>query len=312
MHTEATMSGNWMEGDYQRAELGNLLDKEDHITQMVREGKFRDLHKEYQKTGAELVTPDGSDNSLEYPLAEVIATFQSNYFTSTPAYMIPLALLTGAKKISLFGVDFDYADPRGAYEAGKPCVEYWIGRAQNGGVHVHLPAKTNLMSTMTMQKKGLYGYGYEQPQFRYRDGKLALAGFSKNPAPGTRRSVEAISTGRSGDHRDGADKFVLAAARICDDGTVAGSVDNQFGLSGASSKAELFVPHGRSDEGDSARHAERSEADARENQQHGPGETAAAHGLQQEAASVPVRNGHDASDLGWSQWDASVPVRGGR
>lgn len=286
MHTESTMSGKFPDGDYSRADLGNMLTEEDHITKMVREGRFAKMHQEYLKTGVELVTPDGADGSLEYPLAKVVETFQSYYFTNTPAYMIPLAMLCGVKTITLHGVDFDYGDPRGAYEAGKPCVEYWIGRAQAAKIDVQLHAMTNLMSVRTLQQKGLYGYGYEQPEFALENGRICVKGFGKNPSPAGSgdESPQAIPLGGSGNHRDGADRNVLAPESVHLDGETSASVDNQLRLPGIEERPELFMSHQSLDGGERAGRSPNAGPSAHAGQQNGPHEATDEDRLQRQAA----------------------------
>lgn len=285
MHSEATMSGKYHEGDYSRADIGNDLAEEDWITQQVKAGNFAALHKEYMGTGIPLVTPDGVDGAFEYPLTEVVEYCQSYYFTNTPAYMIALAMTRKAKKISLFGVDFDYGDPRGAYEAGKPCVEYWVGRAQARGIEIDLPAMTNLMSVRTLQQKGLYGYGFEQPIFAHdASGRIVVTGFKPNPPlGGGNECPAAVPLGGSGDRGNGADRDLLAPKSLYEHGEVTTRMDNQLWLPGITGGPEFLNAHeGRNGWNGAGRgHSAGSGADAR--QSNGRAEAADAAGLQLEA-----------------------------
>lgn len=304
MHTQSTMTGKFADGDYDRVELGNLLDTDDHITKMVKEGKFTNLHAEYKKTGVELVTPDGYDDTLEYPIAEVVEAFNSYYFTCTPAYMIAMAMLCDPKVITIFGFDFDYADPRGVYEAGKPCVEYWIGRAQARGIEIRLPRMTNLMSTMTLQRKGLYGYGYEQPEFRLGpDGRARVTGFKNNPEIGNGgESAQAVPIGGGSDYRDGADEPVLAAKSVHESGRSTGDLDNQLWLSGIAREAQLLDAHGCNDEGDRAGRGKVAREDTNAGQFGRPEGKSASEGVQRETSQLSSENGHNTSDLRWREW----------
>lgn len=282
MHSESTMGGKFHEGDYSRADIGNDLVEEDWITQQVKAGNFAKLHQEYMKTGIPLVTPDGVDGALQYPLVEVVEYCQSYYFTNTPAYMIALAMARKAKIISLFGVDFDYGDPRGAYEAGKPCVEYWIGRAQARNIDIRLPAMTNLMSVRTLQQKGLYGYGYEQPEFEFDSaGRIVVKGFKSNPPPRSGdESLAAIPLNGGGNNRNGADGNVLAPAGVHRPGQAAGGVDDQFGLPGTQSQLELFNAYQSGNGGDGAGRGYQDRATPDAGQSPGPSQDAAPPRLQ--------------------------------
>lgn len=111
------------------------------------------------------MTLDGANGSLEYPFAEVVEEFQSAYLMNGIAYMIAFALLCKVKKISLYGCDFDFRTPGSMYEAGRCCVEYWLGRAHQLDVAVNLPDKSNLLDLMKVGQMGLYGFGYQQPMF---------------------------------------------------------------------------------------------------------------------------------------------------
>lgn len=127
------------------------------------------------------MTLDGANGTLQYPFAEVVEEFQSAYLQNGVAYMIAFALLCKAKKISLYGCDFDFRTPGSMYEAGRSCVEYWLGRAHALGVATILPNKCNLLDLVKIGEMGLYGFGFEQPVFEQKNGKILLKGFNKIP-----------------------------------------------------------------------------------------------------------------------------------
>ncbi len=89
--------------------------------------------------------------SVKYPLDEILAKFKRRYFTSTPAYMVALALYEGFEEIKLFGIDMSVGTEWGIE---KPCMEYWIGRAEGMGVELVIPDGSDLL-------KGYFLYGYE-------------------------------------------------------------------------------------------------------------------------------------------------------
>lgn len=86
-----------------------------------------------------------------YPIEEVLAKFGRDYFTSSVAYAIALALhLDDVAEISLWGIDLidetEYGDQR-------PCAEYWIGRAEAMGIKIVIPELSALL-----KQRIRYGY----------------------------------------------------------------------------------------------------------------------------------------------------------
>jgi hypothetical protein len=94
---------------------------------------------------------------VEFPLAEVLQRFPMGYFNSTAAYAVALALYHGAKKLSIFGMDFTY-DKATHAEKGRACVEFWLGIAAEMGVEIALPKTTSLMDAYHSQADRFYGY----------------------------------------------------------------------------------------------------------------------------------------------------------
>ncbi len=89
-------------------------------------------------------------NCFEFPFEEVFKTFGDSYFACGPAFMMAFASLcleampNGRKQLGLYGMDYNYQDQE-AYEAGRPCLEYWIGRAVQRGINVSVPPSSALM-----------------------------------------------------------------------------------------------------------------------------------------------------------------------
>lgn len=86
-------------------------------------------------------------NAVRYPLEEVQETVfkgfprgawddQKDWYNSSPAYMIALAIHEGATTIGLYGIDVR-DDSEYAYES--PCLEYLIGLAVGRGIEVVIP-----------------------------------------------------------------------------------------------------------------------------------------------------------------------------
>jgi len=94
---------------------------------------------------------------VEFPLEECLNQFPQGYFNSTAAYAVALALMRGATKMTLFGVDFTYPDAHTA-EKGRACVEWWLGVAAARGVELSMPRTSSLMDALEPQAKRFYGY----------------------------------------------------------------------------------------------------------------------------------------------------------
>lgn len=93
---------------------------------------------------------EGIPNSVRYPIERMLAG-TSDYFTSTVAFMVALAIEEGFQEIGLWGIDM-VANSEYAYQ--RPCVEFWLGIAHGKGITVTLPQDTALC-TQT------HRYGYE-------------------------------------------------------------------------------------------------------------------------------------------------------
>jgi len=93
----------------------------------------------------------------EFPLERAINELGHAYFNNTAAYAVAYAILSGAKKISLFGCDYTYPNAHDA-EKGRACVEFWLGYARAKGVKVAMPKTTTLMDALHTEDERLYGY----------------------------------------------------------------------------------------------------------------------------------------------------------
>lgn len=110
---------------------------------------------------------DEVPNAREYPLQEVQDTLQSDYFGSSPAYMLGLAIHRAFAEIDLFGIDL--ADS--IYDHQRPNLEWMIGFAQGQGTKVRVAPGGRLMTTRKYDRLGSMEvrypvrYGYA-PQVR--------------------------------------------------------------------------------------------------------------------------------------------------
>lgn len=99
--------------------------------------------------------------SVRFPIEKTMAFFaqvghfQFDYYTSSIAYMLALAIMEGFETIAIYGVDMiagtEYADQ-------KPCVEYYLGYAAARGIKIELPANSALL-----RQQHRYGYTQTQP-----------------------------------------------------------------------------------------------------------------------------------------------------
>lgn len=96
-------------------------------------------------------------NSITYPLKEV-QEFAShpklrNYFTSSIAYMIALAIYLGYEDIDLYGIHM--AADEEEYSLQRSCCEAWLNFGLGKGIGYWLPNESSIMSSDHL-------YGYEQ------------------------------------------------------------------------------------------------------------------------------------------------------
>lgn len=109
--------------------------------------------------------------SVRYPRQGVIQQLGIDYFTSSIAYMIALAIYEAFDEIHLYGVDMPSETE---YYHERPCVEFWLGYAHRQGVRVVVPedcpllkgkryAETvNITSSHVVQKRRIYEQIREQ------------------------------------------------------------------------------------------------------------------------------------------------------
>ena len=77
--------------------------------------------------------------STEYPLWQVAGEV-GDYFGSSPAYMIALAIYEEVDEIGIWGVDL-----KDSYDHQKPNLEYLIGFARGRGIHVRVNPFSTLL-----------------------------------------------------------------------------------------------------------------------------------------------------------------------
>lgn len=112
--------------------------------------------------------------AIEFPLDEVINAIGSTYFNSTVAYAVAYAIYLGVEKISLFGVDYSYADSHKS-EAGRGCVEFLLGLAAARGIQVEVASDSTLLDANVDPRIRPYGYDAFDVSFdKTADGRLCV------------------------------------------------------------------------------------------------------------------------------------------
>ena len=159
---------------------------------MEMEAKHLNNLKAYERTNIPIITVRALDKyatTLEFPLAQVVKTFNDCYFRNTISYMIAFAILCEVKQINFFGCDFNYVKKEGQtekevikqnVEASRQNVEYWMGMAKARGIALGIaPSSTLLdMSQRDTGEKSFYGYS-KRPQLKHTGNKIEIAGFNE-------------------------------------------------------------------------------------------------------------------------------------
>ena len=121
------------------------------------QGKINKLtgHLEYLEVQRELQESGGFPGMVAFPLEEVINGAGRDYFNSTIAYAIALAIHECAESIALYGADYTFPD-RHLAEKGRACCEYWLGVASARGIKIGITGDSTMMDAC--EPKVLYGY----------------------------------------------------------------------------------------------------------------------------------------------------------
>jgi len=110
-------------------------------------------------------------NAIEYPL-EAVSDLVGDYYNSSIAYMLGLAIFEEVDKIGVWGVDMDGPGEPGhanEYRDERPNCEYLLGFARAKGIEIYLPEKCPLLKF-----GGEFPLGTVIPNYGHRYGYLAL------------------------------------------------------------------------------------------------------------------------------------------
>jgi len=113
---------------------------------------MRDVHEDFP-------------TSVKFPMEEVVKDLGIDYFASSIAYMLALAIHENVEQIGIWGVDLINGDE---YKAQRPNLEYLIGLAQGRGLKVYVPERSALLKLRAQ---------YGTPEEKLDPGLLAI-----NPA----------------------------------------------------------------------------------------------------------------------------------
>lgn len=127
---------------------------------------------------------------VEFPLEQVINDLKFAYFNSTAAYAIAYAIWLGVKRISVFGMDFTYANAHRA-EKGRANVEFLLGIAAARGIKLTIPKDSSLMDACEDQPERLYGYDTLNVYLQKAAGDRCLLTFSEREKVATADEIEA-------------------------------------------------------------------------------------------------------------------------
>lgn len=89
-------------------------------------------------------------NAVRFPIEAALQVAGRDYFTSTIAYMMAIAIMDGFEEIALYGINLAIGDE---YFYQKACAEWWIGLAEGKGIRVYVPRASAMLKQWNR-----YGY----------------------------------------------------------------------------------------------------------------------------------------------------------
>lgn len=118
----------------------------------------------------------GYPGLVAFPLEDVLNANTIAYFNNTVAYAIAFARFIGVKKLSLFGVDFTYANQHHG-ERGRACCEFHLALCMADGIEIVNCSESPLMDACAPGEERLYGYDGVNVAVKKDsgDGRIALS-----------------------------------------------------------------------------------------------------------------------------------------
>lgn len=97
-------------------------------------------------------------NSMAYPKDDMLAKFGPYFFTSTPAWMLALAIDQNPEEIGVWGIDMS---TQSEYGLQKPGCHYFLEIAKAKGIKVTVPGESDLL-----RPPALYGFSECNPMMQ--------------------------------------------------------------------------------------------------------------------------------------------------
>ncbi len=133
------------------------------------------MHRQDDSKPIYLQSPEkhpGIKAGVKFPYEALIRT-HGNYFTSTIAWLIALAIHEEVDEIGLWGVDLMLAEE---YHHQRPCSEFYLGYAKAKGIKVTVPMQSSLL-----KPQQLYGIeGTSSPRQAIMEHKARLEETAQN------------------------------------------------------------------------------------------------------------------------------------
>lgn len=147
-----------------------LLREKEAMRPTYYEGRLRNLDVPLYMQEAYPDIP----NAIEYPVNKVIQSLRMDYFNSSIAYILALAIAEEVDKVGIWGVDMadlegEPGDPSyiSEFSYQRPNMEYLIGFAKGKGIDLYIPPESPLtrfhgegipLGTMYPSYPKRYGY----------------------------------------------------------------------------------------------------------------------------------------------------------
>jgi hypothetical protein len=120
-------------------------------TMLTRKPEYLEWLKQSPHVPKFMQKSDGEfPNSIEYPKKQIVSEYKSNYFMSSMAYMVALAMYMGYEEIEFFEINMLMDDDL----VQKANLEYWCRAAQDQGIELTIHDQCDLL-------KCPKSYGYE-------------------------------------------------------------------------------------------------------------------------------------------------------
>ncbi len=97
-------------------------------------------------------------SAVVYPVKEVIQSTKCAYLNNTIPMTIAFAYWNKVSRIDLFGVDFSYQNNIHFAEAGRACVEFWISKCMDKGIHIGCSGKSSILDNNVPLDQRIYGF----------------------------------------------------------------------------------------------------------------------------------------------------------